>query len=161
MKQTPQEKRILKNFAIGAIAKNGFIGDDTRHLHDIISDDKKTLTSLGLSCEDAADILHFYLEEGKKGLDGEIDFGSISVQTRWDRGMIPCPFGERGLHPKIVTTVTDKITRKKIRYSKLSIHLIRQHGFFGGKGSVFRIEPEDCIELIKKRKKTKPGSNLV
>ena len=157
MKQTPQERKILKNFETGAMTKNGFLGDDTRHLHDIILDDKQTLESLGLSCEDAADVLQFYLEEGKKGFEGEIDVGDISVQTRWDRGMIPCPFGERGLHPKINATVIDKKIPKAIRYSKLSIHLIRQHGFFGGKGSVFRIEPNDCLELIQHRKIVKYG----
>ena len=127
MKQTPQERRIFKNFKTGAMTKNGFLGDDTRHLHDIILDDKQTLDSLGLSCEDAADVLQFYMEEGKKGFEGEINVGSITVQTRWDRGMIPCPFGERGLHPKIIATVSDKKNRKELRYSRLSIHLIRQH----------------------------------
>ncbi len=149
MKQTPQERKIHKNFKTGAMTKNGFLGDDTRHLHDIILDDKKKLESLGLSCEDAADVLQFYMEEGKKGFEGEINVGSITVQTRWDRGMIPCPFGERGLHPKIIATVSDKKNRKELRYSRLSIHLIRQHGFFGGKGSVYRIEPIECYKLMR------------
>ena len=38
MKQTPQEKQLYENFKPGKITLDGFLGDDTRHIHDIIED---------------------------------------------------------------------------------------------------------------------------
>jgi hypothetical protein len=147
MKQTPQERKIRNNFESGTLTKCGFLGHDTRHIHEIIKDDERILLSLKLNCEKAADTLAFFMEQGKSELEGCIDVGTVKVQTQWDRGMIPCPFGDTGLHPKIITTVIDKRTKSEIKYSELSIHLIRKHGFFGGKGSPFRVEPEECLNL--------------
>ncbi len=60
--------------------------------------------------------------------------------------MMPCPFGHAGLYPKIVATV--RSGTEEIRFSQLGIHLIRKHGFFGGKGSVFRVEPEKLVRIF-------------
>lgn len=36
MKPTPLETKLLDNFKPGKITKDGFLGDETRHIHDII-----------------------------------------------------------------------------------------------------------------------------
>lgn len=145
MKQMPDEKKVQSNFEPGKISKEGFLGEDTRHVHDIVREDLQTLVSLGVSREMVADRLQYFIDEGKKGLEGEVDLGAFTVHVRWDRGMMPCPFGERGLYPKIVATVFSKQQERAIRYSQLSVHLIRKHGFFGGQGSVFRLDPREWL----------------
>lgn len=148
MKQTPEEQKREIRFQAGQIAKSGFLGDDTRHVHDIIRADEKVLAQSGWSREEIADRLSRLMDEGEKGLEGEVDLGEYVVRVHWSRGLIPCPFGEPGLHSKIVVHVFNKTWEKEIRYTQLSVHMIRKHGFWGGKGSVFRLEPKDVIRLL-------------
>ncbi|MBN2029176.1 hypothetical protein JW824_02930 [bacterium] len=149
MKQTPGEQQLEIRFRPGQITKSGFMGDDTRHIHDIIEADGKVLERFGLKKADIADRLTLFMDEGKKELEGKVDLGEYVVQVHWARGLMPCPFGEPGLHPKVVVHVFSKASRQEIRYSQLSVHMIRKHGFWGGKGSVFRLEPIDVIRLLK------------
>ncbi len=43
MKQTEKELQIQKRMQPGTISAEGFLGDDTRHVHDIIAEDVKHL----------------------------------------------------------------------------------------------------------------------
>ena len=142
MKPTPEERELRKNFESGSMTRDGFLGDDDRHVHDIIEADARALLRLGITREALADRLQFFIEEGKRGLETLVDLGEYSVETVWRRGMMPCPFGERGLHHKIIATVTHKATGRVLRYSQLNVHLIREHGFFEGRGSTFRLDPD-------------------
>lgn len=142
MKTTPEEARLRKNFSPGTLTKAGFMGDDSRHIHDIIEADIRKVRRLGLSVDRIADRLQWFIDEGKKGLERPVDLGTYIVTVQWRRGMIPCPFGERGLHHKLIATVTEKETGELIRFSQLNVHMIRDHGFFEGEGGLFRIDPE-------------------
>ncbi len=148
MKQTPDEKIQRKEFEPGAITKDGFLGDDSRHVHDIIEADQRTLDKLGVTREQIADRLQYFIEEGKKGLESEVDLGDFTVKIRWDRGMMPSPFGEKRLHHKIFAHVKNKKLDKTIQYSQLHVHMIREHGFFEGKGSKFRLEPAELVKIL-------------
>ena len=149
MKQTPEEKQHYENFKPGQITKEGFLGHDTRHIHDIIEDDAHTLHRLGVSLEQIADRLQYFIEEGKKGLESVVDLGDYTTHVRWSRGMLPSPFGDpKRLYHKIVATVVNKALQKELKYTQLNVHMIRDHGFFEGKGSVFRLEPEEVVEIL-------------
>jgi len=148
MKQHPEEQNIHQNFEPGKISKDGFLGGDTRHIHDIIQEDQRTLSRLGLSREVVAKCLHWVIEEGKKGLEGVVDKDDFTIQVRWARGMVPCPFGESGLHHKLMVTLYLKKLRKEIKYTQLSVHMIADHGFFGGKQSTYRLDPEEVGLLV-------------
>lgn len=149
MKQTPLEKKLIDNFKPGKITKKGFLGDDIRHVHDIIKEDLLTLSRMGIEVEAIADRLQYFIDEGKKGLETKVDLGDFTVQISWDRGMLPCPFGEPKLHHKINATLYCKNLNKEITYSQLNVHMIREHGFFEGKGSMFRLEPEELVRFLK------------
>jgi hypothetical protein len=149
MKQTPQEQKIYDNFKPGKITKEGFLGNDTRHIHDIIEEDMHVLDRLRVSKEQVADRLQYFIEEGKKGLETLVDLGDFTTQVIWRRGMLPSPFGDpKRLYHKIVATVFNKKLNKELTYTQLNVHLIRDHGFFEGKGSVFRLEPEDVVKIL-------------
>ena len=145
MKQTHEEKKQYPNFQPGKITRDGFLGTDTRHIHDIIDSDIRTLGKLGKTKEEIADRLQYFIDTGKEGLESHVDLGDYMVKIDWDRGMLPCPFNERGLHHKIIARVLMKTTGKSICYSQLNVHMIREHGFFEGHGSAYRLDPEKLI----------------
>ena len=149
MKQTPAEKKLEIRFQPGQITKNGFLGNDTRHIHDIVEADQQILNRYGLNNKEIADRLKQFIDEGKKGLEGKVDLEEYVVQVHWARGVMVCPFGEPGLHSKVVVHLYSKTLKKEIRYTQLSVHMIRKHGFWGGIGSAFRLEPTDVIRLLK------------
>ena len=148
MKQTPLENKLLDNFKPGKISKDGFLGNDNRHIHDIIKEDLLTLSRLGVEVETIAERLQYFIEEGKKGLETKVDLGDFSVQITWDRGLLACPFGEPSRHHKIIAILYNKKLDKRIRYSQLNVHMIKEHGFFEGKGSTFRLEPEQLMTIL-------------
>ena len=143
MKQTPQEKHIYENFLPGKITKEGFLGDDARHIHDIIEEDLHTLTRMGITQDQIADRLQYFIEEGKKGLETPVTVDHFVTHVIWRRGMLPSPFGDpKRLYHKIVATVKNTTQNKELRYTQLNVHMIRDHGFFEGEGGLFRIDPE-------------------
>ena len=148
MKTTPEEKERRRLFEPGIISRDGFLGNDSRHIHDMIEEDFRALSGIGIGKEQVADCLQYFIEEGKKGLGSKIDTGDFEVSVQWDRGMLPCPFQGCGLHHKIVVTVTHKKKNKTITYSQLNVHMIRIHGFFEGKGGAFRLEPNEIIPFL-------------
>ena len=65
------------------------------------------------------------------------------VRAEEHRGMIPCPWEHpEGLFYKSYVELKDRRTEETLIWSDLSIHLIKEHGFFQGKGSPFRLEPK-------------------
>jgi len=150
MKQTPEEKRQFQNFQQGRLSKVGFLGDDTRHVYDIIQDDLRVLEKYNITKETIAQELRKLIAIGKGGLESEVETDSYCILVQWDRGMIACPFGDPGLHYKLIATIKEKKSGKEIRFSQLCVHLIHQHGFFGGKGSTFRVEPELICQIMKR-----------
>jgi hypothetical protein len=53
-----------------------------------------------------------------------------------------------GMYPKENVRVVNKKTGEEIRWTALNIHMIKEHGFYEGKGSPFRIEPLDLIRVL-------------
>jgi len=154
MKETPPERKIYENFKPGQISKDGFLGNDARHIHDIILADQRQLDALGISAQTIADRLQYFINEGKQGLEGPVDVEHFRVEVIWSRGAIPCPFGERGVHSKILATLENKSLHATIRYSQLSVHLIREHTFFAGEGSPFRLDPVEVVRILEIKPET-------
>ncbi len=148
MKENPAMHKIIENMKPGVISLNGFMGEDSRSIEEIIDHDAMTLEKIGLTRDEIADSLEALRE---KALEGFGDFISISgdymVKADSVRGKLPCPFDHPGLFRKTVITVANKKTEEEMFYTDLGIHLIREHGFFQGKGSFFRLDPEVLLFL--------------
>ena len=149
MKQTPQMQRIQDNMQPGIITLHGFMGTDSRNLIDILIDDDAVIKRMGLTHEQVAMRMEYLRDEGIRGL-GEF----ISVDPHFEvkvdsvRGKLPCPFGHPGLYPKTNITVQNSSINRRITYTDLVIHLIGSHGFYEGKGSPFRVEPKDIVQIL-------------
>jgi len=142
-------KKIEVNMRPGVITLHGFLGGDDRDLATIIDTDNAAVIRLGLTHEQIAARMEELSKEGLEGL-GEfikIEFG-FEVKVDSVRGKLPCPFDHPGIFAKVNTTVRNIRLDREITYTLLHIHLIGEHGFYEGKGSPFRLEPRDLIEIL-------------
>ncbi|HDQ14630.1 MAG TPA: hypothetical protein ENN41_07445 [Sediminispirochaeta sp.] len=149
MKQTPQMKKIQDNMRPGVLTLHGFLGTDTRDLVEILEEDEATVRRLGTTHRDIAERMRHFREKGNAGLGEFIDVEPhFEVRVDSVRGGIPSPFGDAGLIPKNNTTVRNKKLGREIVYTDVNIHLIGEHGFYEGRGSLFRLEPEELVEVL-------------
>jgi hypothetical protein len=84
--------------------------------------------------------------------------GDFEVELHRRRGFITCPWaseeyakcvvgeGSRATANEFV--VRNRKSRRQLTGFEISAHLIRDHAFFGGVGTAFRIEPEDLAALL-------------
>lgn len=148
MKPNPKLKKVYLNMLNGEISKEGFLGDDKRELNEIIEEDEKLVQSLHIKIEEIIDKMQQLKNAGEKGL-GEI----VVVEKKWEvkidevRGYLACPF-EDGIFRKHNIQVRNLNNNKKIIFSNMSIHLIKEHHFFQGKGSTYRLEPKLLKEIL-------------
>lgn len=149
MKQSPYLSKVQESMRPGAITLYGFLGDDTRNLIDILTADDGTVKRGGRTHDLIAAKMTELKEAGARGL-GEFLRVPPHFEVKVDsvRGKLPCPFGEPGIHPKTNITVVNTSKNREITFTDLHIHLIRIHGFYEGKGSPYRLEPQDLIEIL-------------
>ena len=152
MKQTVQMMRIQEKMKPGVITRDGFLGPDRRNLIDILIEDDETVKRRGLTHQQVAQRMLEFRDAGMRGL-GEFISIEPHFEVRVDsvRGKLPCPFGDPGIFPKTNITVRNLEKNEEITYTDLHIHLIGSHGFYEGKGFVFRLEPKalvDTLEII-------------
>jgi len=152
MKQTVQMMRIQEKMKPGVITRDGFLGPDRRNLIDILIEDDETVKRMGLTHQQVAQRMLEFRDAGMRGL-GEFISIEPHFEVRVDsvRGKLPCPFGDPGIFPKTNITVRNLEKNEEITYTDLHIHLIGSHGFYEGKGFVFRLEPKalvDTLEII-------------
>lgn len=104
---------------------------------------------LGYDHKDIADKMQYFRNAGEKGLGEYIEVPphfAVSVETV--RGKLPCPFECQKILPKSIIKVKNKKLDKEIIFTDIMIHLILFHGFYQGKKSLYRVEPEDLIEIL-------------
>lgn len=149
MKKSPQQDKFEKMLDASKFSACGFIGDDSRTVWEIIDADTAELEKLGRTKEMIADRMRSITDKAAAGL-GDWVLIDDTMRARVDdtRGTIPCPWAHGVRCLKRITTAERTDTGKSARWSELNIHLIHDHGFFQGKGSPFRLEPEELVKLI-------------
>ncbi|AFG37867.1 hypothetical protein [Spirochaeta africana] len=153
MKMTPEFTKAQANMQPGVITSTGFLGDDRRNLADIIEADRETMTKLGIEFEIAAARMRHLMEEGRKGLGEPVTVdGTWLVRTDEARGFLASPF-EDGIFRKVNVEVwapgETEDSGNKIIYTELSLHLFERYHFMQGKGSPFRLEPDDLRDVLR------------
>jgi hypothetical protein len=143
-------EEIARAMQPGRISREGFLGDDRRPLAEILAADRAEVDRLGTSHRQLADSLRKFRDAAQKGL-GDWIAAPPDWEARADavRGQLPCPFGDAGLFPKTMITVRNRRTGTELVYSDLSLHLVEAHGFYEGRGSPFRLEPEQILAVLR------------
>ena len=153
MKQTVQLMRIQEKMKPGIITRDGFLGTDRRNLIDILVEDDESVKRMDITHSEISQRMINLRDEGIRGLGN-----FISVEPHYEvrvdsvRGKLPCPFGDPGVFPKTNITVKNLKTGREITYTDFHIHMIGSHGFYEGKGSSFRLEPKDLVDILEVKK---------
>ncbi len=149
MKQTPEYDAIQHQMAPGVITLDGFLGTDTRKLIDIIASDDAKVHALHVSHQKIAERMQYFRDAGLDGL-GEFLKMDDHYEVRVDsvRGKLPSPFGGKGMYEKVNTTVRNLTAGEEATFTDLHIHFVRDHGFYEGEGSPFRIEPALLVRVL-------------
>lgn len=149
MKENPRFSPVRERMAPGRLSEEGFLGTDSRSLEDIVADDLAVLAEAGIDRNELAD----FLDEIHRAADAALETpttlydGRLTVQSTEVMGRIPCPFACGYRTHKATIRVTTRTG--SLDLTPLHNHLIREHGFFQGRGSAFRLEPRDLIDLYR------------
>ncbi len=150
MKESPQMKKNENNMKAGKISLPGFLGNDKRNLVQIIIDDDALVKKLNRSHLQISERMVYFLDRGAEGLGEFIavdDYFEVKIESV--RGKLPSPFEEdRKIIKKTNITVRNRKLGKEVAYTEMLIHLIKSHGFYEGKGSPYRVNPQDLISVL-------------
>ncbi len=125
MKQSPQEKAQQERLNASRFSAEGFMGTDRRPVDEIVAADRRAREAQGAPLELAPGIEARHYEA---------------------MGRMPSPFPGDGVFPKGETRI-EWSDGRCARATALGIALIERHGFFQGRGSPYRIEPEQAAAL--------------
>lgn len=132
----------------GKLALGGFMGWDDREPHEVIAQDVQEVWAAGRSIAELSARMTKLTREGTAALGNPVVFDNLEIVVEENKGLNLCPWECPDIINKRVTTVSKPGSDKSLQWSDLGIHMLRKHGFFGGKGCAFRIEPRELIELI-------------
>ena len=149
MKQSPELEVIQANMMPGALSAHGFIGDDSRKLADILHADAEALQKTEVTQQALADKMQEITDFGMQGLGKPMNMdGCFEITSQDYRGKLPCPFKDNAKIEKRQTVVRRLDTGVMMRWTDQNIHMIREHGFFEGYGSTYRLDPVELARFL-------------
>lgn len=137
---------------------SGFLAADAS-LADVLAADARELAQLSVSAAELGERLRELLERGAKSdwFRGK-RVGEHRVELHRRRGLLTCPWAPEeftacsvglGSGPTSNEFVLVHVpTRARLEGLELHAHLIGDHGFFGGPGTEYRLEPEDVAAAL-------------
>ncbi len=149
MKETPDKEHLEQLLRSSRLVAGGFLGDDTRGVDEIVEADTGAVFSLGRTTVEIAERMRVVSEQARRGLGTWVRIDATHrAMMQEARGELVCPWPHPGYFHKAVTTVQRTDTGETVEFSDLNIHMVEAHGFFEGRGSRFRIEPERLIRVL-------------
>jgi hypothetical protein len=149
---------LIKRMQPGELSAKGFLGpgDD---LDEVIARDADLLAEMGVSYEVLSHRLDSILLAGESNPGHKVHIGNFTVKVTVYNGFQQCPWTEdfhhstcrKGLgasHASIDWIIRNKKTGQEMRGPGLIVHLIRDHRFFEGPGSPYRVEPLELARLL-------------
>ncbi len=149
---------LEKDMRPGASSTAGFLGKDEKLLDVLAADNEYVVEKLGLTHQELARHLHAmgaaYWAVSKKGgplVKGGHEFlyhgRKYRVVLIATAGFQPSPFND-GTKSGVNARVENLNTGKKLGYGMLVPFMIERYGFYEGKGTSYRVEPKDVVELF-------------
>jgi hypothetical protein len=137
---------LLRN---SPLVRGGFLGNDERPLEEILQSDNNTLLRLGVTAEQIAQRMTELTVAGISRFGAPVSVPPhLTISSDEYKGRIDCPWPNCTRFDKRVTTACRSDLGHCLRWTDLNIHLISAHGFFEGRGSAFRLEPEELVGFL-------------
>jgi hypothetical protein len=142
----------------GAWTVSGFLAADAS-LGEVLEADARELERLSVGADELGARLRDLLERGSRSdwFRGK-RVGEHRVELHRRRGMLTCPWAPeeftacpvgRGSGPTSNEFLIVHVpTRARLEGLELHAHLIGDHGFFGGPGTEYRLEPADVAAAL-------------
>lgn len=147
---------LEKDMRPGAGSREGFLGAKESLLDILVEDNDLVLGELGLTHQDVARHLFVLGRTAAKTKGGEVLYHGRRFKLAYFafRGFQPSPFKD-GTKTNEEAQVQNVATRKKMRYSLLVPEMVERYGFYEGKGTSYRLDPRDAVEVLDFLKKEK------
>jgi hypothetical protein len=150
---------LEKDMRPGGLSSAGFLGNDEKLLDVLAADNEFVVDRMGMSHQELARNL-YAMEKAFGKLGGSINTDKavrctyngrryeiwMSV-TRDSRGGQPSPFKD-GTATNAMVKVHNVDNGQKLEYSALVSGMVERYGFYEGKGTSFRVEPKQVIEVF-------------
>lgn len=156
----PDVAELERRMRPGAWDTAGFLGAD-ESLQAILVADAQVLAEAGMEAEALGDRLMSLLERAeaaRSDVGRPLREDAFEVEILRQRGLITCPWAAEEFEPCSVGAgsratadrfvVTRLSSGQRLEGFVIVAHLIRDHGFFGGPGTRFRIEPGDVLGVL-------------
>jgi hypothetical protein len=151
-------KEIQRRMRPGAWDTAGFLSEDDS-LEVVLDQDGRVLEARGLTAEALGARLSGLLEAAEgSDLARPARSEQHEVEIVRQRGLITCPWAAEefeacsagaGARPTANRfSIVNRASRHRLEGFELSGHLIRDHGFFGGPGTRFRLDPQDVADVL-------------
>ena len=141
MKVRPEMKDIERDMQAGRLSLDGFLGNDTRSLEAIINEDDSTLKAINTTAEAMGRMMRRITRAGMEAQGEPVEYDGYQVEVMEYKGWIPCPFKDNRKFSKRITNAVNLATGEGIQWTDVGVHLIKDHGFFQGHGSPYRLDP--------------------
>jgi hypothetical protein len=149
MEESPKDKILRKSMGPTRFSGEGFLGHDCRAVDEIIADDLRTLSCLGISIDEILKALTAVYERAKQAFGAEIEISQETTAVFHEsRGRIPSPFGGGKTYEKGETVVVHRPSGRCFIITRLGLVLIEKNHFFQGRGSRYRMDPGLVSDIL-------------
>ncbi len=149
MKRSADMQAVVDRMAAGALCRDGFLAADARTLEEILDADAAAFAAHDVTPGQLADRLERIHVTAVAAFGNPVDIApGLSAVWREAMGRIPSPWPGEGTFAKGEVELTVAATGETIRFTELSIHLLRRHTFCQGRGSRYRLEPGVLCGLL-------------
>lgn len=135
----------------GNLSNGGFLGTDER-LDEVLKADEESVKALGLTHEQIADRLAYFVKAaGYPSREGKLVDGKYLVGGVAYRGGQKCPWGDAGFmmpSSSIDLFVKNLSLGEQLNFPGAIVHLIREHHFYEGKQSPYRVDPKNATRVL-------------
>jgi hypothetical protein len=142
----------------GALSQGGFLGENER-LADVLAEDSRMLAELGVTHEELAEKLGALIKKGDSASPqtARTDRFEVSVTSYSGFQMCPwspdihrrqCAAGGGVQFSSLDWCIRNVHSGQEMCGPGLIVHLIRDHHFFEGSGSPYRVDPRELARLL-------------
>lgn len=157
------ELKVLENrMRPGVLSVGGFLGS-SENLAEVLERDQKTLTELNLTFEELAEPLNTLIRAAESSTQRKVSVNQYEVAVTVFSGFQICPWspdpdqgqcraGSGVQFGHLDWKIRNKNNKMQLQGAGLLVHLIRDHHFFEGRESPYRISPRQLAQLFELRR---------